>query len=185
MRSDIPLDWQLGGNVAINGLFSAAFPLMTAIYAVRGLRKGSTACSSKLESRLAKDLDIDAETLYENYSPLILLGYPIFSINIEPLGTLALLFGRSTGLIGQLTDDQLTSALKWWNTFSTGLTWITGGICVSALGIWSYRRQQRRQRGSASAASARLWPMGAPEVSLALFAVMFLPIVSRPVEILP
>lgn len=173
--------WQLTGNVAVNTLFSTAFPVFTAIYALRGLKEGPIVSASKTEARLAKTLDIDAETLYENYSPLILIGYPIFAVNLQPLGTLALLWGRTTGLIDHLTDLQLESALSGWSRFSQIYTWVTGGICLAALGIWSRRRQQRRGKQT----TKKMLLLGAPEISLVLFSAIFLPIVSQPIEVFP
>ncbi|KAG5357206.1 hypothetical protein CJU90_6031 [Yarrowia sp. C11] len=172
--------WQLTGSVAVNTLFSTAFPVFTAIYAVRGLKDGPIEPASDSEARLAKKLDIDAETLYENYSPLILIGFPIFAVNIQPLGTLALLWGRTAGLIDHLNDDQLESALSGWAKFSQVYTWLTGGVCVAALGIWSWRRQQRRKKESKMTLI-----VGAPEVSLVLFAATFLPVITQPMEVFP
>lgn len=173
--------WQLTGNVAINTLFSAAFPVFTAIYAIRGLKQGAIETASKSEARLAKKLDIDAETLYENYSPLILIGYPIFAVNLQPLGTLALLWSRTTGLIDHLSDQQLENALSTWSKFSQVYTWATGGICVATLGIWSRRRQQRRSKQ----VTKKMPLLGAPEISLLLFSAIFLPVVSQPIEVFP
>ncbi|KAG5366128.1 hypothetical protein CJU89_0540 [Yarrowia sp. B02] len=172
--------WQLTGNVAVNTLFSTAFPIFTAIYAIRGLKEGPIEAASKTEARLAKKLDIDAETLNENFAPLILVGYPIFAVNIQPLGTLALLWGRTTGLINHLDDNQLEKALSGWTKFAQAYTWVTGGICLAALGIWSRRRQKKRSKQV-----KKTLLLGAPEISLLLFSAIFLPVVTQPIEVFP
>lgn len=172
--------WQLTGNVAINTLFSTAFPLFTALYAIRGL-KDTPLKPTKAEQQVSAKLGIDTETLYENYSPLLLIGYPIFAVNLQPLGTLALLWGRTAGLVKHLDDVQLENALLGWSKFAQGFTWVTGGICVSALSVWSRRRQKRRQKE----VTKKMALFGAPEISLVLFSAIFLPIVTAPIEVFP
>ncbi|CAG79121.1 hypothetical protein B0I72DRAFT_137129 [Yarrowia lipolytica] len=158
-----PSFYQFTGTVAGYTLFAAAFPVVAAIHTARGvaLLKNKSLESCECENKLAKKFDISNITLNEWYSPITLL-FPLFKRVVEPLGPLAVMWARYTGLVGEMTDKEVNCVFNCWAKISLGYIYVTGAICFTGLSVWSYRRQTQRHIKKQSI-------VGVPEVTLALF----------------
>ncbi|KAG5370051.1 hypothetical protein CJU90_1375 [Yarrowia sp. C11] len=170
--------WLLSGNLAANALYCAAFPLLTGLYAARGLSEEPLK-PAKWETKLLKFFNTDVEKLNECYSPLVALGFPYFAVYSNSMGILSILWSNWVGLI-QIGDDQhMLSLLQGAEQTTKGFSWLAGLLSLGTLGIWTYRRQQRRSEQAPG--KSRLWLIGAPEVSLAFVSLIFYPLVSTPI----
>lgn len=159
-------------DFAKHALTLAAFPLLTGLYAKRGANQKSLK-ASQIELKALKQFNTDLETLNEWYSALIPAGFLYTKLTANSLGIVSFVWSNMVGLV----REDAPSILKLLET--TGLigdyvTWISGITGFSALSVWIYRHQVRRQK------EQKLPVIGIPEVSLALFAAEFVSLVLVP-----
>lgn len=182
MASQDPADnkahfWILTTNLAADVLFASAFPVLTAMYAVRGLKEETLQTANPFEAKLAKFLNVDAETLNEYYAPLVTLGFPFLASTTNGVGILGTLWANWCGLTSTPSDLQLLARLQSCERVSKGYSWLVATLSFATLGIWTYRRQQRRSKQTKN----EKFIVGAPEISLGVLALIFYPLVSTPI----
>lgn len=148
-----------------HSLTLAAFPLLTGLYGYRGY-KGGPLEPSKLEKKAMDCFDVDIESLNEWYSPLVPISWLVTKFTANSLGLVAFAWRDTMDLL----PEDMPATLRFLDL--TGLigdavSWTSGFIGFGALGIWIYRRQERRRKDK----SLRM--IGPPEISLVLHTVAF------------
>lgn len=166
----------LTGNLAANVLYCTAFPLLTALYAARGLTDEPVEPTS-FEKKIIKFFNTDAEKLNECYSPLVALGFPFFAASANGMGILSILWANWVGIIQPPNDQEMLSMLQSCERVTKGLSIVAGILGFIALGTWTSRRQQRRSKKGGK----KMWAIGCPEVSLAFLSLVYYPLVSTPI----
>lgn len=162
----------ISADFAKSALTLAAFPLLTGLYAKRGANQKSLK-PSQLELKALKQFNTDIETLNEWYSILVPAGFLYTKLTANSFGIISFVW---TNMVGLVREDapSIIKLLETTGLIGDYVTWISGITSFSALSVWIYRHQLRRQK------QQKLPVIGIPEVSLALFAAEFVSLVLVP-----
>ncbi|AOW04545.1 hypothetical protein B0I72DRAFT_20002 [Yarrowia lipolytica] len=159
-------------DFAKHALALAAFPLLTGLYAKRGANQKPLK-ASQIELKALKQFNTNLETLTEWYSILVPVGFFYTKFSANSLGIISFVW---TNMVGLVREDapSIIKLLETTGLIGDYVTWISGVTGFSALSVWIYRHQVRRQK------EQKLPVIGVPEVSLALFAAEFASLVLVP-----
>lgn len=143
-------------GLAKDVLYLTAFPLLTALYGYRGL---DPATPSKDESKVARWVNLDPDTLNQWYSLLVPLGFVLTKQAALELGLSCMV------VVGEknLNISRVYSLFEVCGDVGQFFTWASAVLGFGSLGIWCYQRYLNNTG----------WRIGAPEIALALYIPTF------------